>query len=141
MDQHRVLILGNSLSAEALTQILQVSHQLGAAKRVSTIEMALEVLASQEIDALLMIGTADETSHWYLSALNRYPDLPILRSDLSTPKIQVITSRCIEARLEQLLEAIAALPRRDRLAPDLEPIGRREHCGVERVQVECEATS
>ena len=121
MDQHRILILGNSLMAEAMTQILRANHQMCVTERVSTIEAALAVLAGRAVDVLIIIGTIDETSIWYLSALARYPDLSVLRSDLSTPKIQVMTSHCIEARLDQLLAAIVALPRRDSATPDLEP--------------------
>ena len=123
MDQHRILILGNSLVAEAVTQILHASHEMCVTERVSTIEAALAVLAGRAVDVLIIIGTTDETSIWCLSALAHYPDLSVLRSDLSTPKIQV-TSHCIDARLDQLLAAIVALPRRDSATLDLEPAMR-----------------
>lgn len=124
MDQHRVLILGSSLSAEAMTQILRLNRQTCVTERVSTLEAALVMLARRQFDVFVVVGTTDETSVWCLSALIRFPDLPILRSDLSTPKIQVITSRCIEARIEHLLAAIAGLPRRDSAALCLDPAAR-----------------
>ncbi len=119
MNQHHVLILGNSLSAEAMTEVLR-DTEMCVTERVSTIEIALAILASRAVDVLIMIGMPDETSRWYLSALRHYPDLPVLRSDLSTPKIQVMISRCIEARLDPLLAEIEALPRRGSARLDLE---------------------
>jgi hypothetical protein len=124
MTEHRVLILGNSLLAESMAHLLRANHQVCVAERVSTMDEARVVLADQVVDALIMIGTTDETSAWYLSVLDHHPTLPVVRNDLSRTTIHVITSHCVEARLDQLLAAIAALPQRGSATPDLEPAMR-----------------
>ncbi len=124
MNAHRILILGDSFVAEGLACMLGRMPQLSMIDAVSTVEAALTVLAGQAVDALIVVGASEETITWYLAVLARYPNLPILRSDVGVTKIQLITSRCIEARLDQLLAAIALLPTSDSATPDLELVWR-----------------
>jgi len=117
MKEHRVLIMGDTLLAEGITLMLHTYGKALVTERVSTIEAAAAVLADHEIDVLIIIGMTREIGAWLLSTLARNPGLTVVQSDVSTTKIQVITSRCVEARLDARLATIAALP-----GPDSAPV-------------------
>lgn len=120
MNAHRILIVGDSLPAEAMAHMLSGDQHICVLGIAVTADEALATLAYLEADALLVIGTTDETISRYLPVLARYPRLPVLRSDISATTLQVITSRSIEPRLDQLLAAIAVLPRSESGAPKRE---------------------
>jgi len=111
MNERTVLILGDSFVAEGTARMLRDVGQLRVIS-ASTVEMALAALERDTVDLLIVIGMTDETIMRYLAVLARYPDLPIIRSDLGVTKVQIISSRLIDARLDLLLEAIAELPGR-----------------------------
>jgi len=118
MKEHRVLIMGDTLLAEGIALMLRTYGKALVTERVSTIEAAAAVLADHPIDVLIIIGMTREIGAWLLSTLARFPGLTVVQSDVSTTKIQVITSRCVEARLDQLLATIAALPGPDSALAD-----------------------
>jgi hypothetical protein len=112
MDEHTILILGNSFIAEGIARMLGDVQQLRVMS-ASTVEMALATLESHAADLLIIIGATDETIVRYLAVLARYPSLPIIRRDIGTTKAQIISSRSIDARLDKILAAIALLPKHD----------------------------
>jgi len=116
--------MGDTLLAEGIAQMLRAYHKAFVAERVSTIEAATAVLADHPIDMLIISGMTSEMSAWLLPTLACFPTLTVVQSDLSTTKIQVITSRCIEARADQLLATIAALPRQGSASADQVPAMR-----------------
>ena len=108
-----MLIVGNSLFAESIAQILATSQSVKLAGTASTMEMALPLLNGNNFDAVVVAGTLAEDIAAICSVLvSAYPDLSIIRADLSTNKVQVITSRCIQARRDDFIAAVSALPKR-----------------------------
>lgn len=69
---------------------------------------ALAELRGQNLDVIIMAGASDSIIPLMVS----YPDLPVIHTDLNTNRVQVITNQTIDARISDLLAAIAALPRR-----------------------------
>jgi DNA-binding NarL/FixJ family response regulator len=110
MDAPRVFVIGDSLFAETLAQLLARAGVVNVINAAPTCEAALPLLAQAPCDALVCADTGDLGSLGLLLAA--YPDLPIIRADLDTDSVQVITSRRVGARTSDLLAAIAALPKR-----------------------------
>lgn len=107
----RVVIVGTSLFAEALAQMLA-----GAAIEIvgilPTLELAQTQIAAQDPDAIIVTSTDPTDTAVYGSLLALHPDLPIISTNPDADKIQVITSQRVSARSSDLLAAIAALPKR-----------------------------
>jgi len=108
---HRVVIVGKSLFAEALAQMLT---NYGAAIEIvaitPTVEAAQSEIAIADLDAVIITDPIDTAAFGLLLAL--YPDLPIISTHPDTDEIQVITSQRVSARSSNLLAAISALPKR-----------------------------
>ena len=113
MERRRVLLIGDSLFAEALTQML-AETAVDIVGCAPTIETALPLLKTEDPDAVLIANAgADPTlPAAFGELLAVYPDLPILCADLRANDIRVITSRRVGARRSDLLAAITALPKR-----------------------------
>ena len=109
--QRRVVIVGKSLFAEALAQMLA---NYGAAIEIVAITPTVEAVQSQiavtNLDAVIVTDPIDTTVLGLLLAL--YPDLPIISTHPDTDEIQVITSQRVRACSSNLLAAISALPKR-----------------------------
>mgnify|MGYP001580345536 CR=1 FL=1 len=113
MEARRVLVVGDSLFAEALTQTLAKTavEIVGSAP---TPEAALALLKTKCPDAVIIANaSADPTMPTVFGQfLAAYPDLPIICANLSANDIQVITSQRVGTRGSDLLAAITALPKR-----------------------------
>ncbi len=112
MDKRRVFIVGDSLFAETLTRTLTSSgtvEVIGTAPSIAGVSAALK---TQFADALIVAEIKESASAELAPLLAANPDLPILRADLNTDNIQVITSHRIGARTADLLAALAELPKR-----------------------------
>ena len=108
---HRVVIMGKSLFAEALAQMLtSYAAVIEIIAIAPTLEAAQPQIAAEEPDAVIVTDPTDTAVFGSLLAL--YPDLPIISANPDTDKIQVITSQRVSARSSNLLAAISALPKR-----------------------------
>ena len=116
MEQIRVVIVGNSLTAESFAHRLEeeslVESDLKVVGMVATIEEAPPLLDSNEVDVLIVAGTDRVSTSRLGPILAQYSDVPVIRIDVSHHKIQIITSREVDARAVDLVEAIKALPLR-----------------------------
>lgn len=112
MDFHRVLIIGNSLLTEGIAQMLGDSQAVQVIGVAATADEALATIAEQDVDALIVMGTNDQTTVRYCQIMAQYPDLPLIRADISQNKVQVYTSQCVDAKPDALIEAISLLPKR-----------------------------
>jgi len=97
MNQHRIFILGKSLLSNSLVRLLDQSPKIAVVGSATTTEEALVVTAGKQFDALIVIGTDDQTTVRFCPILAKYPDLPVIRADISQNTIQIITSQNIEA--------------------------------------------
>ena len=111
----RVFIVGQSLFAEALAQMLTSHDSAGAIEIIGsmpTLETALPFIDAEDPDAVIVAGTGQTNTAIFGSTLATHPDLPLIWADPDANNIQVITSQCVVARSADLLAAIAALPKR-----------------------------
>ncbi len=113
MDHRRVFILGSSLLIAGLVRLLGRSPEIEVVGSATTAEEALPLMDGHLIDALVVMGTDDQTTVRFCPILAAFPDLPIVRADVSKNAMQLITSQAIQADIESLLATLTALPRRD----------------------------
>jgi DNA-binding NarL/FixJ family response regulator len=112
MKRHRVFIVGNSLFADTIIQMLQTTDLVEIVGHASGLEATVTRVEIDHPDAVIVAGTAEtDTNAIFGSLVASFPKLPIIRTLLSTRKVQVTTSRCIRADMPELLEAIATLPK------------------------------
>lgn len=112
METRAVIIIGHSLFAETLAQMLVRSGQINVLACVQSPEAALTLLTTVRPDAVILAEADQELIGGCGRLLLAQPDLPIISADLNTPNVQVITSQRIGARPADLLTALAELPRR-----------------------------
>ncbi len=113
MDQHRIFVIGDSLFADSVTATMRhvdTVHVVGTAPSIEAIDSWLSL---NHLDLIIVAGTTGEDSSAdFGSLVARFPHLPIIRTTLNTDQIQITTSQCVGARLSDLLEVIATLPKR-----------------------------
>ena len=110
-DTHHLFIIGDSLFAETLTQLLAAATTVAVLGMASDVEEALPQVRTLRPDAVIVAATdAGQIRLGPLSAL--LPEVPIICADLHDEYVHLITSRRIGARYADLLAAIQALPKR-----------------------------
>jgi len=107
----RVIIVGKSLYAEALAQML-IGAAIEIVGLIPTLEAAQLQIAVNAPDAVIVTSTDPTDTAIFGSLLALYPDLPLISTTPDTDMIQVITSHCVGARSSDLVAAISALPKR-----------------------------
>jgi len=119
MKPRRVCIVGDSLFAETLGQMLGDAHAVEVIGFASTPEAALPVLEMQHPDAVIVAGVGEVPPAAVSQFLSVYPDLTIVCTDLNTDEVRVISSQWVAARGDDLIKAIRHLPvRRKRRGHD-----------------------
>lgn len=108
---HRVVIVGKTLFAEALAQML-TGAAIEIVGIIPTLKAAQPQIEVKDPDAIIVTSTDPTDTAIFGSLLALYPDLPIISTNPDTDKIQVITSQHVSARSSDLLAAILALPKR-----------------------------
>jgi hypothetical protein len=112
MDTRTVILIGNSLFAETLAQMLAKTDLINVLACVRSPEAALPLLTTARPDAVILAEADQQLMADCGRLLVTQPDLPIISADLNTPGVQVITSHRIGTRTADLLTAIAELPKR-----------------------------
>ncbi|MBT3337064.1 MAG: hypothetical protein HN975_16360 [Anaerolineae bacterium] len=112
MELRNVFVIGNSLFAETLIQSLGDSESVVVVGTAPTPEKALPKLKEKLPDAVIVAVADESVVVDFTPILVAIPDLAIFRADLNTNQVQVITNQSIDARISDLLIAIADLPRR-----------------------------
>ncbi len=113
MELRNVFVVGDSLFAETLIQLLGDSPTVTVIGTAPTPEEALSILKNQTPDAVI-VAVADETIvAAFTPILIANPNLPIIHADLNTNQMHLITNQAIDARVSDLLAAIAALPKQE----------------------------
>ncbi len=111
MREHRAFIIGSSLFAETLKQLLTNAAAVSVVGHAFNIEESLPFLNTLAIDVLIVANHEYESGQGdFIRLLSDYPGLPILYVSLSTNTVQVITSQQVHANLTNLLDILAALP-------------------------------
>ena len=107
---HRVVIVGHSLFADTLSQMVAGSNAVIVAGHVASFEDLPLCIAACKPDAILVADSCGE----YLNAkvcLRIKCELPIIYTTLKDDHITIFTSRRIKAAQSQLFSTIAALPK------------------------------
>jgi DNA-binding NarL/FixJ family response regulator len=112
MERRTVVIVGDSLFAESLSQVLTQSNRVEVAACVPTPEAALPFIVKHRADAVIVAVTDRAAPRDYGQLIAAQPDLPVVYADLNADNVQVITSYRIGARSADLISAIAELPKR-----------------------------
>ncbi|MBC8335671.1 MAG: hypothetical protein H8E29_10420 [Anaerolineales bacterium] len=113
MELRNVFVVGDSLFAETLIQLLGDSQTVSVIGTAPTPEDAIPKLKSQTPDAVIVAVADESIVAAFTPILIANPNLPIIHADLNTNQMQVITNQSIDARVSDLLAAIAALPKQD----------------------------
>lgn len=111
MELRNVFVVGDSLFAEALIQSLGENENIVVIGTAPTPEEALLMLKEQLPDAVIVAETNEAVVAAFTPMLIANPNLTIIHADLSTNQMQVITNHSIDARMSDLLAAIAASPK------------------------------
>jgi hypothetical protein len=109
---HRVLVVGRSLFADTLLQMLSGSAQIEVLGLVDSFEHLPGSIDNERPDAVIVADTHDR----YMSAqvcLRIRCDIPIIYTTLDDEYLTIFTSRRVKAAESDLLAAIAALPLQD----------------------------
>ena len=112
MNRRRLFILGNSLLSNTLMTLLSQNQTLAVLGCAATPAEALAMLKGQEVDALIVLGTDTHTTSRFCSVLSDYPELPVIRIDISQDHMQLITTQNLKAEPEALVALLSTLPRR-----------------------------
>ena len=114
MGQNRIIIIGIELFAQAVTQVLAEDTSLVIVDCVATVNEALVLLKSTEVDSVLFAESDVECLKGVCHLLMECPDLVIIRANLKIDYIQVFVSRRIAAHPSELRAALglmsAAIP-------------------------------
>jgi len=111
MELRNVFVVGDSLFAETLIHPLGDSQYVAVIGTAPTPEDALPMLKEQSPDAVIVAVADEAVVAAFTPILIANPNLTIIHADLNTNQIQVITNQSIDARMSDLLAAIAALPK------------------------------
>ncbi len=106
--------MGESLPAEGMARLLENIEHFQLVDQVQTLSRVRQLVEENKVDVLILIdtGSMPGQSHAHLgSLLSQYPGLPIIRANIDTDKVQVITSHCVDANLDELTKAISKLSR------------------------------
>lgn len=109
---HTVFIVGDSLFAEAIAQLLGHTRAVQVVGAAATLDDALALLPLQMPDLVLVLTGSGEVHLDLCPLLAAYPDLPILRADLNAVDLRIISSRRVGTRTADLMAAIQSLPTR-----------------------------
>ena len=110
-DMYQVFIIGESLFAETLSQMLTSSGTVAIIGAASSPEEALPLLETARPDVIIVADTGESDRVAFAPLLNAHLDLPVISADLSHDYIQIITSQRVGAHRSDLLAAIASLPK------------------------------
>ena len=104
-----VFIIGDSLFTETLGQLLANTSDMKVVGTAPLLDLARTAVAKASPHVIIVAGTSDKTQDKFGPLLSIYPEIPLISVDLSRDYVQVITSRRVGTRRDDLLTAIRAL--------------------------------
>lgn len=109
---HRVLLVGDSLFADTLMQMLSVSGEIEVVGVCTSPEPLAGGIATGCPDAVVVAGGV-EPDLYADAYLRMRCELPIIYTTLADDYLTVFTSRRVKAAQSHLLAAISALPKQN----------------------------
>lgn len=114
MEIRRVFIVGDTLFAETLANLLAGDATIQLAGTANSLDEALPQLKPCHPDTVIVAGVERVPDASFAHFLVEYPDVPILCTDLGTNDVQLVVNRRISVHnTGDLLAIIAALPKRN----------------------------
>lgn len=115
MQPRRLFIVGDSLFAHALARMFAFSPEVRVVGGAPSPQTALQALAETLPEAIIVAGASDlnpnePAANQWGQLLVRFPKIPLIRADLATDHLLLITCVHIEARPESLLAVLKHLP-------------------------------
>lgn len=109
MDVQRLFILGSSLFAESLVQILNNESGFVVIGTAPTPEEAFPTFETEFPDAVIVAGPTEISQSILGLLLTTYPDLPIIWADPNAEYMQVVNSQRVGANPSDLLAVLMKL--------------------------------
>ena len=118
MQARRLFIVGDSLFADALVRILALSPMVQVVGFSPTPHAALERISETLPEAIIVAGTKDPPRPHWGQLLVHFPNIPLIRADLATNNLLLITCKPIHARPTEFITALTELPQREHVTSD-----------------------
>jgi chemotaxis response regulator CheB len=110
MDEEcRVFIIGDSLFTDTLVQLMANTADMKVVGTAPASMLASTAVAEARPHVIIVADASEKTQDKLGSILSLFPDLPLISLDLSRDYVQVITSRRVQTRRDDLLVAIREL--------------------------------
>jgi len=109
MDGIRVFLIGNTLLAESVAQMLQASGAFNAVERFETLSVVMASIQISPPDILILADVDTTASQGETSFLLIYPDIPVICIDSDNTYMKLITTIHIPASSSNLIETIATV--------------------------------
>lgn len=105
----RVFIIGDSLFTETLAHMLAGAAGVAVVGSVTSRVAAFTAVAQARPHVIIVADVGDQFQAHFGPLLSLYPNIPIISADLNRDYVQIITSRRVNARRDDLLAAIDEL--------------------------------
>lgn len=112
MSAHRVFVLGESLFADTIIQLLGRYEQICPLGTAKSIEAALRKDPTLAPDVFIIAEPAAGPGQDLTALGEAFPDVPVICADLRTNVLRVFSPVQLQARAGDLIAAITALPQR-----------------------------
>jgi hypothetical protein len=114
MEARRIFIIGDTLFAETLANLLAADDTIQVSGTANTLDDALPQLKPCHLDAVIVAGVNRVPDAAFARFLVECPEMSILCTDLGTNDVQIVLNQRVSVHnSSDLLAIIAALPRRD----------------------------
>ena len=111
MNPLRVMIVGNQLFANALRYLLAENDGIVVVAAVSSLLDCVKVMERQEVDTLIIAESLAPGDYPLCDLFNNFPDKTVIKANLETNQLEVITQQHIQARPQDLMAMLTSLPR------------------------------
>jgi DNA-binding NarL/FixJ family response regulator len=113
MEIHRVLVVGDSLFAETLIEMLAKEETIQIAGSAPSLEEALRTFNPTRLDTVILAEVGQPPVEAFTQFLSAYPEISIIRTNMDSNDVHVLVNQRFSVRTaEDLLAVIAALPKR-----------------------------
>ncbi len=112
MEGCRVFIIGDSLFTETLAHLLANAAGVQLVGTAGSSEAAASLVNETRPQIIIVADLGRQVQDPFGSLLALFPDTPLISADLNRDYVQVITSRRVSARRDDLLTTIYDLARR-----------------------------
>lgn len=113
METCRVLIVGDTLFADTLAQLLAKDEAIQVVGIAPSLQDAIPTMQAAQPDAVIVAGVYKLPESALSDLLSVQPAVSVICSDLSASELQVVVNQRVHVRsTDDLLAVISALPRR-----------------------------